>query len=77
MPLLINSKFFSTGVKQAVEELDRVLAFNNLLISFKNHPDVDRFARGVGPVSLVGKSLLNFCFYFYFIIVLGSFLAII
>ncbi|XP_057442164.1 protein TIC110, chloroplastic [Lotus japonicus] len=43
-----------TGVKQAVEELDRVLAFNNLLISFKNHPDVDRFARGVGPVSLVG-----------------------
>ncbi|KAK7321410.1 hypothetical protein VNO77_32031 [Canavalia gladiata] len=41
-------------VSEAVEELDRVLAFNNLLISFKNHPDVDRFARGVGPVSLVG-----------------------
>ncbi|XP_020210631.1 protein TIC110, chloroplastic [Cajanus cajan] len=42
------------GVSEAVAELDRVLAFNNLLISFKNHPDVDRFARGVGPVSLVG-----------------------
>ncbi|KAG4955046.1 hypothetical protein JHK87_040640 [Glycine soja] len=42
------------GVSQAVAELDRVLAFNNLLISFKTHPDVDRFARGVGPVSLVG-----------------------
>ncbi|KAK7300831.1 hypothetical protein RJT34_11682 [Clitoria ternatea] len=42
------------GVSQAVEELDRVLAFNNLLISFKNHSDVDRFARGIGPVSLVG-----------------------
>ncbi|TKY56580.1 TIC110 protein [Spatholobus suberectus] len=42
------------GVNQAVAELDKVLAFNNLLISFKNHLDVDRFARGVGPVSLVG-----------------------
>ncbi|KAK7276097.1 hypothetical protein RIF29_17230 [Crotalaria pallida] len=42
------------GVNQAVEELDRILAFNNLLTSFKNHPDVDRFARGVGPISLVG-----------------------
>ncbi|RZB69923.1 Protein TIC110, chloroplastic isoform B [Glycine soja] len=42
------------GVSQAIAELDRVLAFNNLLISFKTHPDVDRFARGVGPVSLVG-----------------------
>ncbi|RDX74698.1 Protein TIC110, chloroplastic [Mucuna pruriens] len=30
------------GVSQAIAELDR------------NHPDVDRFARGVGPVSLVG-----------------------
>ncbi|XP_027369036.1 protein TIC110, chloroplastic-like isoform X2 [Abrus precatorius] len=42
------------GVSQAVQELDRVLAFNNLLISFKNHPDVNHFARGVGPISLVG-----------------------
>ncbi|CAJ1970745.1 unnamed protein product [Sphenostylis stenocarpa] len=42
------------GVSEAVVELDRVLAFNNSLISFKNHPNVDSFARGVGPVSLVG-----------------------
>ncbi|RZC26378.1 protein TIC110, chloroplastic-like [Glycine soja] len=42
------------GATQAIAELDKVLAFNNLLISFKNHPDVDCFARGVGPISLVG-----------------------
>lgn len=42
------------GVSQVVEELDKVLAFNDLLISFKNHSDIDRLARGVGPVSLVG-----------------------
>ncbi|XP_022729007.1 protein TIC110, chloroplastic isoform X2 [Durio zibethinus] len=42
------------GVKQAVEELDKILAFNDLLVSFSNHPDVNRFARGLGPVSLVG-----------------------
>ncbi|KAL9316482.1 hypothetical protein ACSQ67_017483 [Phaseolus vulgaris] len=42
------------GVSQAIAELDGVLEFNNSLISFKNHPNVDRFARGVGPVSLVG-----------------------
>ncbi|OMO82975.1 chloroplastic-like protein [Corchorus capsularis] len=42
------------GVKQAVEELDKILAFNDLLISLSKHPDADRFARGVGPVSLVG-----------------------
>ncbi|XP_019432221.1 PREDICTED: protein TIC110, chloroplastic-like [Lupinus angustifolius] len=42
------------GVNQAVEELDSLLAFNNSLISFKNHPDVDRFAHGIGPISLGG-----------------------
>ncbi|XP_058747968.1 protein TIC110, chloroplastic [Vicia villosa] len=42
------------GVSQVVEELEKVLAFNDLLISFKNHSDTDRLARGVGPVSLVG-----------------------
>jgi hypothetical protein len=47
--------FFSTGASQVVEELDKVLAFNDLLISFKNHPDIDRLARGVGPVSLAGE----------------------
>jgi hypothetical protein len=47
--------FFSTGASQVVEELDKVLAFNDLLISFKNHSDIDRLARGVGPVSLAGE----------------------
>ncbi|XP_024019050.1 protein TIC110, chloroplastic [Morus notabilis] len=42
------------GVKQVVEELDKGLALNNLLISLKNHPEADRFAPGVGPVSLLG-----------------------
>ncbi|RZB50828.1 protein TIC110, chloroplastic-like [Glycine soja] len=42
------------GVIEAVEELDSILAFNNILISLKNHPDVDHFAQGVGPVSLLG-----------------------
>ncbi|XP_004490697.1 protein TIC110, chloroplastic [Cicer arietinum] len=42
------------GVSQVVEELNKVLMFNDLLISFKNHSDIDRLARGVGPVSLVG-----------------------
>ena len=45
----------SQGIKQVVEELDKILAFNNLLISLKNHPDADRCAPGVGPVSLLGK----------------------
>ncbi|KAL6545291.1 hypothetical protein OROGR_009165 [Orobanche gracilis] len=43
-----------TEASQVVVELNKVLAFNHLLISFKNHPDIGRLARGVGPVSLVG-----------------------
>ncbi|KZV25772.1 hypothetical protein F511_04833 [Dorcoceras hygrometricum] len=39
---------------RVIEELDKILAFNNLLTSLKSHPDSSRFARGVGPVSLVG-----------------------
>ncbi|KAI8523482.1 hypothetical protein RHMOL_Rhmol13G0077300 [Rhododendron molle] len=42
------------GSSQVVEELEKILAFNHLLISLKNHPDISRFARGVGPVSLHG-----------------------
>jgi hypothetical protein len=55
--LLINLKLISPGVIEAVEELDKILAFINLLISLKNHADVDSFARGVGLVSLLGKLL--------------------
>jgi hypothetical protein len=66
--------FFSPGVSQVVEELDKVLAFNDLLISFKNHSDIDRLARGVGPVSLVGKfpDCVSVCFYLLY----GSFLIL-
>lgn len=49
-----------------MEVLDKVLAFNNLLISLKNHPDADRLARGVGPVSLIGKDLTGVFFMFSF-----------
>lgn len=55
--LLTILKFLSPGVTQVVEELDKILAFNNLLTSLKNHADVGHFARGVGPVSLLGKLL--------------------
>ncbi|KAF5954351.1 hypothetical protein HYC85_007207 [Camellia sinensis] len=37
-----------------IEELNKMLAFNNLLISLGKHPDASRFARGVGPVNLIG-----------------------
>ncbi|KAL4010682.1 hypothetical protein IC575_027693 [Cucumis melo] len=42
------------GVIEVVEELDKILEFNSLLISLKNHPDANRFAPGVGPVFLLG-----------------------
>lgn len=45
-----------------IEELEKVLAFNNKLVSLKSHPDASRFARGVGPVSLIGLFLSKFSF---------------
>ncbi|KAF3454828.1 hypothetical protein FNV43_RR05276 [Rhamnella rubrinervis] len=42
------------AVAQVVEELNKILALNNLLISLKNHPDADHFSPGVGPLSLIG-----------------------
>lgn len=42
------------GVKPVVVELEKILTFNDLLISLRDHPDSSRFARGIGPVSLVG-----------------------
>jgi hypothetical protein len=39
---------------KVVEELDKILAFNNKLISLKNHTDAASFACGVGPVSVLG-----------------------
>ncbi|XP_050218025.1 protein TIC110, chloroplastic [Mercurialis annua] len=47
------------GVKRVIEELDTILAFNNNLISLKNHADAASFARGVGPISLLGGDYDN------------------
>ncbi|CAN1754044.1 Protein TIC110, chloroplastic [Linum perenne] len=44
----------ASGLKQAVDAIDAVLAFNDRLISFKDHADADRYARGVGPISVLG-----------------------
>ncbi|GAA0160287.1 hypothetical protein LIER_16873 [Lithospermum erythrorhizon] len=43
----------------AIEELNKILKFNNLLMSLKNHPDSSKFARGLGPISLVVKYSRN------------------
>lgn len=45
-----------------VEELEKVLEFNNLLVSLKSHSEADQFARGVGPISLLGEEAFNFLF---------------
>nr|DAD24411.1 TPA_asm: hypothetical protein HUJ06_025875 [Nelumbo nucifera] len=42
------------GATQIVEELDKILEFNNLLMSLSNHSDAGCFAPGIGPVSLLG-----------------------
>ncbi|KAJ4966622.1 hypothetical protein NE237_018471 [Protea cynaroides] len=42
------------GTTEVVEELDEILAFNNLLMSLSKHPEAEHFASGVGPVSLIG-----------------------
>lgn len=47
------------GVMQVVEELDKILAFNNKLVSLKNHADSASYACGVGPVSLLGGEYDN------------------
>ncbi|KAK9127298.1 hypothetical protein Syun_016095 [Stephania yunnanensis] len=44
----------ATGVAQVIEELDKILAFNDRLISLRNHSDAGNFAPGVGAVSLLG-----------------------
>lgn len=38
-----------------MNELNKALAFNDQLLSLAKHPDVDKLARGIGPVSLVGN----------------------
>ncbi|XP_074295141.1 protein TIC110, chloroplastic-like [Silene latifolia] len=50
----LKSRTRTGGTAEVVQELNKILAFNNHLISVKNHPDAGNFARGIGPVSLVG-----------------------
>ncbi|KAF6994892.1 hypothetical protein CFC21_011492 [Triticum aestivum] len=40
---------------QVIEEVKCVLAFNSLLTVLSKHPQGDRFARGLGPISLAGE----------------------
>ncbi|KAK4763452.1 hypothetical protein SAY87_012890 [Trapa incisa] len=47
------------GINKVVEELDQILAFNNLLITLKNHADANCFARGIAPVSIIGGEYDN------------------
>lgn len=51
---ILKSRTRATEPTRVIEELDKVLSYNNLLISLKNHADASRFAPGIGPVSLVG-----------------------
>ncbi|MCD7451442.1 hypothetical protein HAX54_011849, partial [Datura stramonium] len=51
---ILKSRTRATEPAHVIKELDKILSYNNLLISLKNHADASRFAPGVGPVSLVG-----------------------
>ncbi|KAK1377397.1 hypothetical protein POM88_024141 [Heracleum sosnowskyi] len=44
----------SGQTRQPIEELDKILEFNSLLITLKKHPDASSFARGLGTVFLLG-----------------------
>ncbi|KAJ1295017.1 hypothetical protein BS78_01G191000 [Paspalum vaginatum] len=43
------------SLTQAVEEVKSVIKFNSLLTTLSKHPQADRFARGLGPISLGGE----------------------
>jgi len=47
------------SLTQAVEEVNIVIKFNSLLTTLSKHPQADRFARGLGPISL-GKTVKIF-----------------
>lgn len=50
------------SLASVVEELEKVLEFNNLLVSLKSHSEADQFARGVGPISLIGEDAFDLLF---------------
>lgn len=52
--LLVLFYLYRTGMPQVIEELEKVLAFNDLLTELSKHPEASQFAPGVGPVSLIG-----------------------
>ncbi|RLN41256.1 hypothetical protein C2845_PM01G38650 [Panicum miliaceum] len=43
------------SLTQAMEEVKIVIKFNSLLTTLSKHPQADRFARGLGPISLGGE----------------------
>lgn len=47
-----------------VEELEKVLAFNDKLTLANKHLDARQFAVGIGPVSLLGKKWQTCIFYY-------------
>ncbi|ERN08576.1 protein TIC110, chloroplastic [Amborella trichopoda] len=51
---VLKSRSRTKGLTKVVEELEKIIAFNKLLVSLSNHPEVARFAQGIGPVSLLG-----------------------
>ncbi|GAB4824285.1 hypothetical protein Ancab_007172 [Ancistrocladus abbreviatus] len=51
---MLKSRTRARGATEVVAELDKILAFNDLLLSLRNHQDSSSLACGVGPVSLVG-----------------------
>ncbi|XP_042373930.1 protein TIC110, chloroplastic-like [Zingiber officinale] len=53
--LILKSRTHATmGIAHVVQELDKVLEFNNTLISLSKHHENGQFAPGVGPISLLG-----------------------
>ncbi|XP_021851362.1 protein TIC110, chloroplastic [Spinacia oleracea] len=50
---ILKSRNRSGGTIEMMNELNKALAFNDQLLSLAKHPDVDKLARGIGPVSLV------------------------
>ncbi|KAF5186744.1 hypothetical protein FRX31_023661 [Thalictrum thalictroides] len=42
------------GASQVAEELEKIIAFSNQLMSLSNHSEAGRFALGIGPISVLG-----------------------
>ncbi|PIA59620.1 hypothetical protein AQUCO_00400483v1 [Aquilegia coerulea] len=51
---VLKSRTRAMGASQVVEELDKIIAFSNHLMSLSNHSEAGRFALGIGPISVLG-----------------------